>query len=150
MEQWKIRRWKTKLFDVFHDENAKNAEMFVKHLEKCKLFLGLLGQNIGNLKDYGCPSVQDLIVAEEGRKFLWICSKYPIRRQSRPHCAEGIQRRMENRLCTIYISELCTCLPGLRVRLFQFFSTWYEFFIAIISKLWTFETRRLISQIILT
>ena len=32
-----------------------NAELFAKGLEKCRLFSGLLGQNVEKLDDYGCP-----------------------------------------------------------------------------------------------
>ena len=34
------------LFDVFHETNTRNSEVFVKGLEKCKLVLRLFGQNV--------------------------------------------------------------------------------------------------------
>ena len=68
-----------KLFDVFHDKYTSKAEVFLKGLEKCKLVSCLLGQNVENLDDYGCPKIQDVIVAEEGRNVSWICSSYPFR-----------------------------------------------------------------------
>ena len=61
-----------KLFDIFHDINTMNAEVFVKSLEKCKLVSRLLGENVENLDDYGCPKIQDLTV--ERRKVSWIFS----------------------------------------------------------------------------
>ena len=78
----------TNSFDVFHDINTLNAELFVKGFEKCKLVSRLLGQNVENLDDYSCPKIQDLIGAEEGRNVLWICFSYPFRPKSRLHCAE--------------------------------------------------------------
>ena len=49
-----------KLFAVFYDIKVVNAEVFAKGLEKCRLFTRLLGQNVENLDDYGCPINQDL------------------------------------------------------------------------------------------
>ena len=51
-----------------------NAEVFAKGLEKCRLLTNLLGQNVENLDDYGCPNVQDLVKTDS----LWICSSYPF------------------------------------------------------------------------
>ena len=34
-----------------------NGEMFAKGLEKCRMLIRLLGQNIENLDDYGCPKI---------------------------------------------------------------------------------------------
>ena len=50
-----------KLFAVFHDIKVMNAEVFAKRLEKCRLLTNLLGQNVENLDDYGCPKIQDLV-----------------------------------------------------------------------------------------
>ena len=47
-----------------------NAEVFAKGLEKCRLLTRLLGQNVENLDDYGCPEFQDLVKTDS----LWICS----------------------------------------------------------------------------
>ena len=38
-----------------------NAEVFTKGFEKCRLLTNLLGQNVENLDDYGCPKIQDLV-----------------------------------------------------------------------------------------
>ena len=38
-----------------------HAEVFAKNLEKCRLMTTLLGQNVENLDDYGCPKIQDLV-----------------------------------------------------------------------------------------
>ena len=50
-----------KLFAVFYDIKVINAEVFAKGLEKCRLLTSLLGQNVENLDDYGCPKIQDLV-----------------------------------------------------------------------------------------
>ena len=60
-----------------------NAEVFAKGLEKCKLLTSLLGQNVENLDDYGCPNFQDLVKMDS----LWICSSYFFRHKTRHHCA---------------------------------------------------------------
>ena len=61
-----------------------NAEVFAKGLEKCKLLTSLLGQNVENLNDYGCPEIQDLAKTDS----LWNCSSYPFRHKTRLHSAE--------------------------------------------------------------
>ena len=75
-------------FDVIHDINITNAEVFVKGLEKCEHASRLLGQNVENLDDSGSPTVQDLIVADEGRNVFWIRSSYHLQHISRLHFAE--------------------------------------------------------------
>ena len=50
-----------KLFAVFYDIKMMNAEVFAKGFEKCRLLSSLLGQNVENLDDYGCPKNQDFI-----------------------------------------------------------------------------------------
>ena len=85
---WSCRKFEyDKLFDVFHDINTMNAEVFVKSLEISKLVLRLLVRNVEKVDDYGCPKVQDIIVAEEGNISL-ISSSYPFRRKSRLHSAQ--------------------------------------------------------------
>ena len=44
-----------RLFAVFHDIKVMNAEVFAKGFEKCRLLTRLLGQNVENLDDFGCP-----------------------------------------------------------------------------------------------
>ena len=73
-----------KLFAVFYDIKMMNGEVFAKGLEKCRLLTRLLGQNVENLDDYGCPKIQDLVKTDN----LWICSSYPFRHKTRLHCAE--------------------------------------------------------------
>ena len=73
-----------KLFAVFNDIKVMNAEVFAKGLEKCRLLTRLLGQNVENLDDNGCPENQDLVK----RDSLWICSSYLFRHKTRLHCAE--------------------------------------------------------------
>ena len=73
-----------KLFAVFYDIRVMNGEVFAKGLEKCRLLTTLLGQNVENLDDYGCPKNQDLVKTDS----LWICSSYPFRHKTRLHCVE--------------------------------------------------------------
>ena len=49
-----------------------NAEVFAKALEKCRTLTRLLGQNVENLDDYGCPKIQDLVKTDSS----CICSSY--------------------------------------------------------------------------
>ena len=64
-----------------------NAEVFAKGFEKCRLLTRLLGQNVENLDDYGCPKIPDL-VGEGKANSSWTCSSYHFRHKARPHCAE--------------------------------------------------------------
>ena len=73
-----------KLFAVFYDKKVMNAEVFAEGLEKCRLLTTLLGQNVENLDDYGCPKIQDLIKTDSS----WTCSSYLFRHKTRLHCAE--------------------------------------------------------------
>ena len=76
-----------KLFAVSYDKKVMNAEVFAKRFGKCRLLTRLLGQNVENLDDYGCPKIQDL--AGEGKvNSSWIRSSYPFRHKTRLHCAE--------------------------------------------------------------
>ena len=72
-----------KLFAVFYDIEVMNAKVFAKGLEKCRLLTSLLGQNVKNLDDYGCPKIQDLVKMDS----LWICSSYHFRHKTRLYCA---------------------------------------------------------------
>ena len=73
-----------KLFAVFYDIKVMNAEVFAKGLEKCRLLSRLLGQNVENLDDYGCPKIQNLVKTDS----FWICSSYSFRHKTKLHCAE--------------------------------------------------------------
>ena len=73
-----------KLFTVFYDIKVMNAEVFAKGLKKCRLLTSLLGQNVENLDDYGCPKIQDLVKTDS----LWICSNYHFRHKTKLHSAE--------------------------------------------------------------
>ena len=75
-----------------------NAEVFAKGIEKYKLLTGLLGKNVKDLNDYGCPKIQNL-VGEGKANSLCICSRYPLRHKTRLHCAESKAKSMENGLC---------------------------------------------------
>ena len=76
-----------KLFAVFYDIKVMNAKVFTREFDKCRLLTRLLGQNVENLDDYGCPKIEDL-VGEGKTNSSWICSSYPSRQKTRLHCAE--------------------------------------------------------------
>ena len=61
-----------------------NAEVFAKRVEKCRLLNRLLGQDVENLDDYGCPEIQEVVKTDSS----WICSSYTFRHKTRLHCAE--------------------------------------------------------------
>ena len=73
-----------KLFAVFYDIKVRNADVFAKGLEKCRLLTRLLGQSVESLDDYGCPNIQDLVKTDSS----CICSSYTFRHKTRLHCAE--------------------------------------------------------------
>ena len=73
-----------KLFSVFYDIKAMNAEVIAKRLERCRLLTRFLGQNVENLHDYGCSKSRDLVKTGSS----WICSSYTFRHKTRLHCAE--------------------------------------------------------------
>ena len=75
------------LFAGFYDIKVMNAEVFAKWLEKCRLSIRFLGQNVENLDDYGCPKIPDL-VGDGKTDRSCICSSYLFRNKTRPHCAE--------------------------------------------------------------
>ena len=60
------------------------AELFAKALEKCRLMIRLIGQNVEKLDDYGGPKIQDLVKTDS----LWICPSYLFRHKRRLHCNE--------------------------------------------------------------
>ena len=69
-----------KLFAVFYNIKVMNAEVFANGLEKCRLLTNLLGQNVENLDDHGCPQYQGLVktdsskqgfTAPRGKKSVW-------------------------------------------------------------------------------
>ena len=73
-----------KLFAVFYDIKVINAEVSAKGFEKCRMLTNLLGRNVEDLDEYGCPKNQDLVETDS----LWICSSYPFRHKTRLHCAD--------------------------------------------------------------
>ena len=74
------------LFAVFYDIKVMNAEVFAKGLEKYGLLTRLLGQNVENLDNDGCPKIQDLD-GERKTNSLCIFSSYPLQHKTRLHCA---------------------------------------------------------------
>ena len=61
-----------------------NAKVFAKGLEKCRLLNRIVGLNVENFDDYGCPKIQDLVKTDSS----WICSSYRFRHKTRLHRAE--------------------------------------------------------------
>ena len=59
------------------------GEYFARGTEKCKILGSLMDKEVENLKDHGSPKVHDLSEEE-----VWICSSYPFRHKTTPHCAE--------------------------------------------------------------
>ena len=86
-----------KLFAVFYDIKLMNAEVFAKGLEKCRQLTNLLGENVENLVDYGCPRIQDLVKTDSS----WICSSYPFDTKQGFTVPRGKQKCMKNGLCNI-------------------------------------------------
>ena len=75
-----------KLFAAFYVIKVMNAVVFAQGFEQRRLLTRLLGQNLENLDDYGCPKIEDL-VGEGKTNTPWICSSYPFRHKARLHCA---------------------------------------------------------------
>ena len=73
-----------KLFAVFYDIKVMNAEVSAKGLERCRLLSSLLGHNVQNLDNYGCPKTQNLVKTDS----LWKCSSYLFRHKTRLHSAD--------------------------------------------------------------
>ena len=73
-----------KLFAIFYDIKLMNAEVSAKEHKKCRLLTNLLGRNVENLDDYGCPKYQDVVKTDSSR----ICSSYLFPHKTRLHCAE--------------------------------------------------------------
>ena len=99
-----------KFFAVFYDIKVTNAEVFAKGLEKCRLLTRLLGQNVENLDDYGCPKVQDLVRDGKTDK-SWICYSYPFRHKTR--CREeskGVWKMGYATFVNFCTLSLCLCL----------------------------------------
>ena len=80
-----------------------NAEVFAKELEKCRLMTRLLGQNVENLDDYGCPKIQDFVEMNS----LWICFSYLFRHKTRLHCAE--KKAEVYGEWAMQVCKFCTC-----------------------------------------
>ena len=76
-----------KLFAVIYDIKVTNAEMPAEVFKKCRLLTRLLGHNVENLDDYGCPKIQGLVGKRKANS-SWICSIYHFGHKTRLHCAE--------------------------------------------------------------
>ena len=57
------------------------AEYFAKGVEKGNFLSTLLGKEVENLDDYGCPKIQHLNTD-------WLCNSYPYRHKTNLHCGE--------------------------------------------------------------
>ena len=93
-----------KLFAVFYDIKVMNAEVFAEGLEKCRLLINLLGRNVENLDDSGCPRIQDLVKTDSS----WICLVTLSDKKQGFTAPRGKRRCMETGRCNICKS--CTCL----------------------------------------
>ena len=67
-----------------YDIKEMNAEVFAEGLGKGRLLTSILGQNVENLDDCGCPKIQDLVKTDS----LWNCSSYLFRHKTRLHYAD--------------------------------------------------------------
>ena len=132
-----------KLFAVFYDIKVMNAEVFAKKLEKCRLLTRLLGQNVENLDDYGCPKIQDLVNTDS----LWNCSSYPFRHETKFHCAEGkadvYGEWTRQRLWILYVFLVFVFTT------ISIFSTQHDFFYSIYFEKLSLRNRWLIKTVIL-
>ena len=79
------------------------AEYFVKGLEKCKVLSTLLGKEVENLDDYGCPKIQHLNTD-------WCALAIPTDTGQFYIVLSGKQKRLENGLCNISICKFIVCL----------------------------------------
>ena len=89
-----------KLFAVFYDIKAKNAEVFANGLEKCRLLSRLFGQNVENLNDYGCQKVKILLEREKQTVCGFALVTLSDTKQDFT-VPRGKQRCTENGLCSI-------------------------------------------------
>ena len=105
LESWIMRS----CFAAFYDIKVMRAKVFAEGLEKCRLLTNLLGQNVENLDDYGCPKIQHLVKTDS----WWICSSYPFRYKTRPHCAERKAKVYEEWVMQhlyFFVRVYCICL----------------------------------------
>ena len=58
------------------------SRFLAKGTEKCKIVSKLLGADVENLEEYGCPKIQQL--ARPNHE----CSNYPLKHEHSLHCAE--------------------------------------------------------------
>ena len=59
------------------------SEYFAKGTGKCKILCTLMGKEVENWEDQGCPKVHDLVDEE-----MWFSLGYPSRQKTRLHSAE--------------------------------------------------------------
>ena len=113
-----------KLFAIFYDIKVKNAEVFVKALEKCRLLSSLLGQNVDNLMTMVAQKFKILSKRTVHGSALVTLSDtkqgFIVPREK--------QRCLEIGLCNI--RKLCTCLIVF-VFTTNFFSTRHDSFFSI-------------------
>ena len=89
-----------KLFAVFYDINVKNAEVFAEGLEACRLLTRVLGQNVENLDEYGCPKNRNLV--GEGKRTVRGSALVTVSDTKQGFTVpRGKQRCMEDGLCNI-------------------------------------------------
>ena len=81
-----------------------NVEVFAKGLEKSRLLTNLLGRNVENLDDYGCP--KNSRSCQNGQFVDLLQLPFPTQNKA-PLCREkskGVSRMLCN------ICKFCTCL----------------------------------------
>ena len=54
-----------KLFAIFYDIKVMKAEVFAEGLKKCRLLTRLVGRNVENMVDCGCPNIKILLQKEK-------------------------------------------------------------------------------------
>ena len=95
-----------KRFAVFYDIKVRNAEVFAKELETCRLLTRLLGQNGESLDDYGFQKFRTLLEKEK-RTVRGSALVIFSGREQGCSVPRGNQRCMENGLCNI--CKRCKC-----------------------------------------
>ena len=94
-----------KLFPVFYDIKVMNAEVFAEGLEKCRLLTRLVGQNVENLDDYGCPKFG--ILLEKKKRTVRGCALVTLSDEKQGFTLPRRKKRcLENGLCDIYSCKL--------------------------------------------
>ena len=120
-----------------------NEELFAKGLENLRMLTRLLGENVENFDDYGCPKIRDLVKMDSS--WIW----YPFRHKARLHCVCREECKGVWRMGYATLVFFCTCLLCLCLLLTYFFQLDMVFFYSIHFKKLSLRNRWLIKKIIL-